>query len=73
MNPTEINAVILDRLGRWQRFLRERNATPVIVIGLAHPDHQVVITTCEGIPDHLVLDALLAAVAAIRAGKVDQV
>lgn len=71
MKPRDVDSVIRDRFFRWGKFLRDRNATPVLIMGLAHPDRQLVITTVEQMTDKQIELILIGALAAVRAGMID--
>jgi len=71
MTERDIDRIVSDRFGRWGRFLREQGATPIIVLGYRHRDGELVITTAEGIADETIRDALIAAAAALSAGRID--
>jgi hypothetical protein len=71
MKPREIDAAIADRFARWGKFLRDRNASPVLIMGLTHPDHQLVITTIDEMTDAQIQEALSAALLSLRAGMIE--
>lgn len=59
-----IPAIIADRFNRWGRFLREQNATPIMVVGLTSGPHSsLVVTTCEEMTDQQIEDTLRSALA----------
>jgi hypothetical protein len=64
-----VDMVIADRFGRWGQFLRERRATPLLMIGLAS-DGQLVVTTCE-MEDRDVVSMVEAVFLMVKAGAVE--
>lgn len=71
LTDRQIDETISDRFRRWGRFLRRERATPLVVLGLRTGDNTLVVTTCEGTPDELIRDMLVAAAASIARGEVD--
>jgi hypothetical protein len=47
MTPEQIAAAQAERLARWGDFLRQRNATPIMMVGLSWPANELVITCVE--------------------------
>lgn len=76
MTPDQIRSSILDRFGRWGRFLEDQDATPTVIVGLGWPgrrrdDYQILLTCPREMTDDQVIEQLLAAVTLIRAGRAD--
>jgi hypothetical protein len=71
MKPDDIAAAQAERLKRWGDFLRQRNATPVMMVGLSWPDKELVITCVEEMTARQIEHILTGAAAMVRRGRAD--
>ena len=69
----DIDDIIDERLRKWGEFLRERQATPVLMVGLTRQGGrwQFAVTACEEAQDTEIQDMLVRAIAEVRAGCAD--
>lgn len=75
MAPEQIQEAIEDRFGRWGKFLRENDATPSVIVGLGWPGRcrgkfELVVTCPEEMTEEMAIRQLQAAIALLKAGKV---
>lgn len=71
LSRAQIRAVITDRFERWQKHMWRENATPLMAIGLSHPENKFVITTIEEMSGEQIITLLEAAAALMRQGYED--
>ena len=69
----DIEDVIADRFERWGKFLREQNATPIMMIGLTRgPGSSFVVTTVEDMSDDQIEATLRAGLALMERQRRDR-
>ena len=64
----DTDTITQDRFASWSEKLLESKATPMLVIGMGHDDHngEVVIVTCADVKNETIRAALLFAARAIQ-------
>lgn len=66
LTDQQIDAAVSDRFRRWGRFLRQRRATPILVVGLQTDDSTLTVSTVEDMADGQLCDLLTAAATILR-------
>jgi hypothetical protein len=69
----DINAIIAERFYKWGERFRAERATPLLVMGVNPANGNVIITVPEGVGRDEIKGAILAAVALIDKGAVDEI
>jgi hypothetical protein len=69
----DINAVIAERFYKWGERFRAERATPFVAMGVNPANSTIILAVPEGLDRSEVREALLAAVALIDSGQVDEI